>query len=144
VCSRLLRLFSLTFLNSNTVLLGVPNEKLHGTIPTELGLLTNLDFFSLDGNDLTGTIPSELGRFKMTDPGKIWYRCVRSVIVVAMIVFLSQSTLDLSFFNLSANRLTGTIPTEIFSLRATGEFWYHSIRFHYRLLLTVDLLYHMM
>lgn len=54
------------------MVLGVHYEKLHGTIPTELGLLTNLDFFSLEGNDLTGTIPSELGRFKMTDPGTIW------------------------------------------------------------------------
>jgi Leucine-rich repeat (LRR) protein len=42
--------------------LGLSRNLLTGTIPTELGKLTNLRMLSLSGNQLTGTIPSELGK----------------------------------------------------------------------------------
>lgn len=60
------------------------NYDLSGTIPTELGLLTELTRLGLNTNQLTGTIPSELG-------------------------LLSQ----LRLLFLSDNRITGTIPTEL-------------------------------
>lgn len=66
-----------------------------GTMPTELGLLSNLECFSLSITSISGTIPSELGRFQSP---------------------------NFREFGLNNMRLTGTIPTEIFALRAEG-FW---------------------
>ena len=37
------------------------NNQFTGTIPTEFGLLTNLERLALDRNQLSGLIPSELG-----------------------------------------------------------------------------------
>jgi len=41
--------------------LDVSGNNLQGTIPTTLGLLTNLNILFIDGNQYEGTIPSELG-----------------------------------------------------------------------------------
>ena len=56
---------------------------LFGPIPSEIGLLTNLEYLDIDRNKLTGTIPTELGK------------------LVRMIEL-----------DLDKNKLVGTIPTE--------------------------------
>ena len=55
----LLLSFSITLLLSCPLTAG--QNKLYGTMPSELGLLTNLEVLSLANNRLTGTIPIELG-----------------------------------------------------------------------------------
>ena len=62
-------------------------NKLNGTIPTELGLLSNLEWLDLFKSQLTGTIPSELG--------------------------LLSNLISLS---LDSNQFTGTVPTILASL----------------------------
>lgn len=37
------------------------NNNIGGSIPTEIGLLSDLDDMKLEHNSLTGTLPSELG-----------------------------------------------------------------------------------
>lgn len=59
-------------------------NRFHGTIPTEFGRLSNLSTVSLSGNALTGSIPSQMGLLK------------------------SATYVDLDF-----NQLTGTIPSEL-------------------------------
>ena len=67
--------------------LSLPDNNLTGTLPPELGDLTQLKRLVLDDNQLTGSIPPALGR-------------------------LSQLTM----LDLSKNSLTGTIPSELGSL----------------------------
>ncbi len=62
-------------------------DKVTGTLPPELGGLTELRTLNLSGNYLTGSIPPELG-----------------------------SLMNLSYLNLAANYLTGSIPPELGSL----------------------------
>mmetsp|Transcript_6048 Transcript_6048/g.13476 ORF Transcript_6048/g.13476 Transcript_6048/m.13476 type:complete len:112 (-) Transcript_6048:265-600(-) len=57
---------------------------LNGTLPTEVGLLTNLEKFLVDLNRLSGTIPSQLGNLT-----------------------------NLERLFLGGNRLTGQMPTEL-------------------------------
>ena len=59
------------------------NNKLFGTIPSQIGNLTELRVFEVDHNALTGTIPTELGNL-----------------------------INIVELDLDDNKLTGTIPTE--------------------------------
>jgi hypothetical protein len=63
---------------------GGPDGRLNGTLPTELGLLTQLKDFRLQDNDLSGSLPPEFGAWE-----------------------------DLDLIDLSNNRLNSTLPLEI-------------------------------
>ena len=74
------------------------NNKLQSsTIPTEIGLLTQLTALKMHGNDLQGTIPTEIG-------------------------LLSTQLVELYLYR---NKLVGTIPTEIQLLSNLGVLWLH-------------------
>ena len=65
----------------------LPYSGLTGSIPSEIGYLTNLIKLNLYGNQLTGSIPPE-----------IW------------------NLTNLTYMNLGSNQLTGSIPPEIGNL----------------------------
>jgi len=72
-------------------------QGLTGSIPPEIGCLTNLEYLGLYGNDLTGSIPPEIGNLT-----------------------------NLSYLNLSYNQLTGAIPPEIGNLTNLTGLYLHS------------------
>ena len=80
--------------------LNIESSDYTGTIPTEIGELTNLKELRVGDNTLTGSLPSELGR-------------------------LTGLTKELAFHNQldSANNggLSGTIPTEVGRLTILAE-----------------------
>ena len=82
--------------DGRVVELRMSSEGIVGTIPSELGNLSNLQGLSLSGNRLTGGIPEELG---------------------------SLSNLQGLF--LSGNRLTGEIPKELGNLANLRWLWLH-------------------
>jgi len=63
------------------------NNNFMGTIPTEIGLVTNASYMNLAGNNLRGSIPAEL-----------------------------EKLTKLETFSLESNELTGTIPSNIGAL----------------------------
>jgi len=67
--------------------LNLGSNQLNGTIPTELGNLTNLQSLSLGANELNGNIPTELGNL-----------------------------INLQSLNLNFNELSGNIPSELGNL----------------------------
>jgi len=71
----------------NTTDFDISNNQLTGSIPPEIGNLTNLTFLDLGNNQLTGEIPSEMGNLT-----------------------------NLTFLDLGNNQLTGEIPSEIGNL----------------------------
>jgi Leucine-rich repeat (LRR) protein len=72
---------------TNLTELDLGRNSLTGTIPSQLGNLTNLEFLYLNSNGLTGTIPSQLGNLT-----------------------------NLEILYLSGNELTGTIPSQLGNL----------------------------
>jgi hypothetical protein len=62
-------------------------NNLVGTVPTELGLLHDLQVWGMEQGGLTGPIPTQIGELK-----------------------------NLTFIDLDFNELTGTLPSELFSL----------------------------
>ena len=63
------------------------NNQLGGTIPTELALLTDLEFLGMEEGTTSGTIPTQLGTLS-----------------------------NMFFIDLDFNQLTGIIPPELFGL----------------------------
>jgi Leucine-rich repeat (LRR) protein len=85
--------------------------KLTGTIPTELGNLSDLTSLSLSGNELTGTIPTELGN--LSNLTRLY---LSSNELTGTIPTELGNLSNLSFLSLGGNELTGTIPTELGNL----------------------------
>ena len=67
--------------------LSLYDNQLTGSIPAELGNLTNLQYLSLYDNQLTGSIPAELGNLT-----------------------------NLQYLSLYGNQLTGSIPVELMNM----------------------------
>jgi Leucine-rich repeat (LRR) protein len=67
--------------------LGLSNNRLSGTIPTSIGMLTNLNVLNLAENHLNGTIPTEIGLLT-----------------------------EVQVLGLFSNQLTGTVPSSLASL----------------------------
>ncbi|XP_029124851.1 LOW QUALITY PROTEIN: probable leucine-rich repeat receptor-like protein kinase At1g35710 [Cajanus cajan] len=78
----------------NLTYLYLTHNHLHGSIPVQVGNLTQLVDLCLYNNSLTGSIPSTLGKLK-----------------------------NLQYLLLSFNRLEGTIPTELGNLTQLKEFY---------------------
>jgi hypothetical protein len=71
---------------------GTQCRSVHGSIPSDVGRLSVLDWLGLSANQFTGTLPSELGQLGF----------VQAVYV-------------------GANRLHGTLPTEMAHMRSLAE-----------------------
>ena len=82
--------------NGRVIKLHLDNNLLTGTLPSELGSLTNLQALRLSGNRLTGPIPAELGSLE-----------------------------HLQSLRLSGNQLTGAIPAELGSPEYLQQLWLH-------------------
>ena len=55
--------------STSTKSIDYSNDELTGTIPTELGLMTDVTFMEIDDNEFSGTIPTELGRITEVSDG---------------------------------------------------------------------------
>ncbi len=96
---------------SNLTELRLYDNWLSGTIPTELGKLTNLEVLSLDINQLSGTIPTELGNLSNLE--ELWLGGNQlSGTIPPELGNLSNLTLLL----LNHNQLSGMIPPELGNL----------------------------
>ena len=97
-----------------------------GTIPSEFGLVPNLEELSLHGNQLTGSIPNEIANH----PNMIYLRLDGNELTGDIPVFDSVmngffDTAEEWFpdrtFNLSDNAFTGVVPVELCRLEAEGQ-----------------------
>jgi Leucine-rich repeat (LRR) protein len=96
-------------------------NELAGTIPTELGNLSNLTWLFLHNNDLTGTIPTELGNLSNLTRLYLSTNDLTGTIPTEL-----GNLSNLTSLSLSGNELTGTIPTELGNLSNLGELYLHN------------------
>ena len=87
------------------------NNDLSGTIPAELGNLTNLQSLNLLGNDLNGPIPAELGNLTNLESLYLYENELSGTIPAEL-----GNLTNLQGMYLNQNRLSGTIPAELGSL----------------------------
>ena len=84
---------------------------LEGTIPTELGNLSELRRLNLDRNQLSGTIPTELGNLSELRGLSLYSNQLSGTIPTEL-----GNLSDLKILWLGANQLTGPIPSELGNL----------------------------
>eukprot|EP00978_Attheya_sp_CCMP212_P016812 scaffold44411_cov45-Attheya_sp.AAC.1 len=98
---------------SNLEVLSLPSNALTGTIPSELGQISNLNLHS---NALNGTIPSELGQISNLQGLSLFANALTGTIPSE----LGQMP-NLEYLDLHNNPLTGTIPSELGQLSTLGD-----------------------
>jgi Leucine-rich repeat (LRR) protein len=87
------------------------DNNLAGSIPPEIGNLTDLRSINLRENHLAGSIPSQIGSLTKLDSLDIHYNQLTGELPPEM-----GNMTQLSYINLSKNFLTGTIPNEFTNL----------------------------
>ena len=93
--------------------LDLASNSITGELPTQLGEITSLHYLSLGHNDLDSTLPSELGRLEQLEYLSLESADVRGTLPTELGLLTSLIYLDFED-NLG---LTGTIPTEISQLQ---------------------------
>jgi Leucine-rich repeat (LRR) protein len=88
--------------------LALQNNNLVGTIPVEIGNLTNLEELYLFSNTLSGTIPTEIGNLTNLKILFLYYNQLTGSIPTQI-----GSLTNLTHLGLNGNQLTGSIPTQI-------------------------------
>ncbi len=97
--------------NGRVVGLYLRKNQLTGTIPPELGNLTNLEGLYLGSNQLTGEIPLELGSLANLE----WLSLKQNQVTGTIPPELGKLS-NLTRLNIFGNQLTGTIPPELVKL----------------------------
>lgn len=93
---------------TNLSMLRLKDNNLTSTIPTKIGLLTSLEELFVESNDFTGSIPSEIGLLtNLVDLAVDENNLVGSI--PSEIGLLTSLTM----LTVGSNRLTGSIPSEI-------------------------------
>ena len=100
----------------NTTELDLSNYYLTGSIPSEIGNLTNLRSLSLGLNELTGSIPPEIGNLTNLRSLYLFVNQLTGSIPSEIGSLTNLTGLDLSY-----NHLTGIIPESICDLFLTPQ-----------------------
>jgi len=101
------------------------SNSMYGTIPTEIGQLVGLKSLWLTGNSMVGQLPSEVGRLTGLNEFIIRNGVAFGALPSQLGMLTAVTWLDLSF-----NRFTGALPTELGLLTAATSFDARTNDFH--------------
>ena len=110
--------FGITLAGNRVSEIVLSSNFLSGSIPPELGNLTNLTDLKLDGNSLSGSIPAELGNLTNLTQLYLNYNSLSGSIPAEL-----GNLTNLTFLSLSNNSLSGSIPAELGNLMNL-TYWY--------------------
>jgi Leucine-rich repeat (LRR) protein len=94
------------------------NNNMKGTTPADLGLLTEMKFFTEHSNALTGTLPASIGQWTALK----YFNVANNSLTGTLPSSIGQWT-ALTNFNVGINALTGTIPASIGQWTALTSFY---------------------
>jgi hypothetical protein len=104
-----------------------------GEIPTNIGILTKLLQLLLSDNDLVGSIPSEIGRLQQLSKLRLDENQLTGAIPTEIGMLL-----QISYISASHNLLTGSLPPQIGMLANAQTMYLNSNRFNSTIPLTVS------
>jgi hypothetical protein len=100
------------------------DNNLKGTIPADIGLLTELVHLDLGNNTLSGPLPSTLGSLSKLTGLKLWTNELTGTIPTEF-----GKLTNTVLIGLDSNLLTGTIPTELGRLTNIVDLWLYGNTF---------------
>ena len=106
---------------TNLQVLDLVANELSGSIPAKLGNLTNLRGLGLAGNALSGSIPAELGNLTNLTQLILQFNALSGSIPAEL-----GSLSNLTQLILNHNELTGNIPAELGNLTNLQYLWLHN------------------
>ncbi len=106
--------------DSHVVKLELSNNNLTGTIPSDIGNLTELWHLDLGVNNLTGEIPNSIGNLKKLKFLYLWGNKLTGSIPNSIGNLTKLLSLGISF-----NKLSGSIPSEIGNLTSLSSIILH-------------------
>ena len=107
--------------NDRVIELDLSENELNGTIPSDLGHLTYLEYLDLSENQLSGTIPSALSVLSNLIELSLWSNELTGPIPPEL-----GRLANLEMLHLGNNELSGTIPTELGNLDNLEELGLYS------------------
>ena len=110
-CDGMIEIWGELYSIEYTTELNMSNSGLIGSIPPELGILTNLTYLNLGYNELTGSIPTEIGNLT-----NLTHLILNDNQITNSIPSEIGSMINLTYLMFDNNQLTGSIPSEIGSL----------------------------
>ena len=102
----------------NTIItsIGLSKQKIAGSIPSAIGLLTTLQFLFLDQNALVSTIPSTIGQLTNLQTLHLESNYLSGTLPSSL-----TSLTNLVVLNVNNNYLTGTLATSIKTMGFTND-----------------------
>lgn len=94
--------------NGRVTAIELPDNRLAGLLPSELGILTSLEVLDLEGNFLEGPIPDQIGNLSRLRTLKLARNLLEGPIPAVTLAGTSVGHLELD-----SNRLSGPIPPQI-------------------------------
>lgn len=94
------------------------DNNLNGSIPIEIGNLTELEWLILDGNNLSGSIPTEIGNLSKLTTLSLWNNNLTGTIPSEI-----GNCLQLTGLAFDHNLLTGSVPASFANLTLMRSFW---------------------
>ncbi|NOY36863.1 MAG: T9SS type A sorting domain-containing protein [Chlorobi bacterium] len=103
--------FGVTVSGGRVTEISFDHNNLNGTIPHEIGNLTDLTLLSLEENQLAGSIPTEIGNLTNLSVLRLYNSQISGLIPSEI-----GNLTNLTFLDFNSNQLTGSIPVEIGNL----------------------------
>ena len=108
--------YGITISSGHVDKIGLGNNNLSGSIPLQLGNLSNLTYLYLYDNQLSGSIPLQLGNLSNLQELHLWGNQLSGSIPAAL-----GNLSNLFVLDLSDNQLSGSIPAQLGNLSNLKE-----------------------
>lgn len=110
-------IYGVTCVRESVVSISMPKNNITGSIPSQLGILTDLTDLNLSNNKISGGIPTDLGQLTDLVDLQLNDNTIADSIPSELGLLIKLQTLDLS-----TNELIGSLPSEIWNLTDLRSF----------------------